>query len=122
MDRYCASTVRLKKWIVHVGQVRMYVNACFISPALISYQLNNIGMSHLENIDTCWLLPTIDSRVYYTYHFFFLTQGTFYFVTPTNTFATAKFTRILWRAAAKRAWAPRADMFVVLRRSIEQIS
>jgi hypothetical protein len=31
VDCYCASTVRLKKRIVHVGQVRLYVNAYCIS-------------------------------------------------------------------------------------------
>ena len=38
------------------------------------------------------------------------------------TAATAKTTWILWSDAVKVTWAPRAALFVVLRRSIEQVS
>jgi len=54
---------------------------------------------------------------------FFNLKESIFFTALKYTVVTAKATRILWRAAAKVTWAPRvAALFVVFRRSIEQVS
>jgi hypothetical protein len=74
--------------------------------------------------------PTQYIKIHGTYHIILESvnislqkkKSKHFFNASKYTLFTAKIMRILWRAAAKVTWAPRAALFVVLRSSIEQVS
>ncbi len=74
-----------------------------------------------------YLVPTI---VLYSIHLLYIhtvsesnknRESNVFFYALKYTAATAKTTWILWSVAVKAMWAPRAALFVVLRRLVEQV-